>query len=143
MGLEDLVPDEAKTSSSRSGRKKKSKKQEEGVVTIGSGEFEKTFEEERLERIRKVISQEMGYVPNEVINNFPAEERFEILHEAALIEAQEAEEDELEHTTTRCDICGNAIRDSGVEISGLVVCTSHPAIQVAKELHGEKDFEIL
>lgn len=143
MGLDDLVPDDAKQTSSRSGRSKKSRKQEEDVVTFGSGRYEKTFSKDHWEKIKKILSQEMGYVPTEVVNNFPAEERFEILHEAALLEKKQAEPEDLEHTTTRCDICGTAVRGSGVEIAGLVVCTSHPAIQIAKELHGEEDFKIL
>lgn len=133
MGLEDLIPDDVpKSSSSRTTSKSK-----KDTVTFGSGELKKEFEKEHWEEIKEVLIEEMGLVPNEVVNNYAAQERYEILHEAALITRQEATIEELGHTVKKCDICGRPLGESGVEVAGINVCISHTAGQIHNQLNGD------
>lgn len=134
MGLEDLVPDDKRDTSSRS--RKKSLEDRDDLVVIGSGELRKSFEKDRWENIKDVMTSEMGLVPNEVVNNYSAEERFRTLHEAAMLEAQETTLEELGKTPNPCAICGTELGDEGgVEVSGLYVCAGHTAGQIAEKLN--------
>lgn len=133
MGLDDLVPDSAggSSSSSRSSRDSSDDDEESEKVIIGSEPYKKVFTDEDWEGIKGIITQEMGYVPNEVVNNYPAEERYEILHEAALLYRSEISEEELSDIPRKCDYCGAALRDGGVWVGEYYVCASHTAGQLA------------
>lgn len=135
MGLEDLVPEDKRGSSSRSRGKRKKK----DTVSFGGGRYKKEFTEERWEEIKNTLINEMGLVPNEVVNNYPAEERYEVLHEAALLSKRETTLEELGRRPTRCGICGKPVGGSGVEFSLLdgsgdiheiEICISHTAGQI-------------
>lgn len=135
MGLEDLVPEDKRDTGQRRSRKK-SLKQRDDVVVIGSGEYQKAFDEDKWESVKKVLIEEMGLVPNEVVNNFPAQERFQTLHQAAMLEKKETTLEELGKTPNPCDICGTEMGDDGgVDILHLNICTSHPAGQIAEKLN--------
>lgn len=133
MGLEDLVPEDKRGSgSSSSGRSRRKKKD---TVAFGSGQFRKEFEEERWEEVKGTLINEMGLVPNEVVNNYSAQERFEVLHEAALLSKSETTLEELGRQPTRCEYCGSAVGQSGVEIDGEMFCIHHTAGQIANALY--------
>lgn len=135
MGLEDLIPEGKRGSSSSSSSRRRSKTKEEDTVTFGGGNFRKEFTEERWQEVKRTLSHEMGLVPNEVVNNYPAEERFEVLHEAALLSKQETTLEELGRQPTRCAICGNAVGKSGTEVAGVTVCIHHTVGQLSSMLN--------
>lgn len=120
MGLEDLIPEGKEDTSSR-----RTQKQKEDTVVFGGGRHRKEFTKERWEEIKSTLINEMGLVPNEVVNNYPAQDRYEALHEAALLSKREISLDELKKQPVRCDICGKAVGDSGVEFEGLTVHINH------------------
>lgn len=136
MGLKDLVPEDKRDTRSRSA--KKSLSERDDVVVFGSGEFQKSFGKDRWEDIREVMINEMGLVPNQVVNNYPAEERFEVLHEAAMLEAQEITLEELEREPNPCAICGTELGDeAGLDIMGVEVCYHHTVGQLSVVLDEE------
>lgn len=138
MGLNDLIPDDSGTSSSSTSTKSKPPEEQEDKVVIGKGETKKVFDEERWERIKRVIIDEMGLIPNKVVNNYPADERYNIIHEAAMLLDEKTEPEESDYSsTTRCAICGKAADDAYVEIEGLIVHTNHTAGQIESELNNE------
>lgn len=138
MGLDDIVPDDADTSS-RGGRtdKKSPGERDDTVVVQGPGEKKKIFEEDDYEKVKKVIAEEMGLVPNKVLNNYTAADRYDVFHEAALIVDSEMDSEENSYAKNRCEICGNATQDFGVELGGIVVCPQHSAAQIRKELDSQ------
>lgn len=131
MGLDDLIPEGKEDTGSRrrGGRKKK-----KDTVSFGSGRLKKEFTKERWEEVKHTLTNEMGLVPNEVVNNYSAQERFETLHEAAMLSQKEITQDDLRETPTKCRICGNAVGESGVKIAGMTVCIHHTVGQVQAEL---------
>lgn len=133
MGLEDLVPDDKKDTSSRS-RSRRSEPEEDKVV-IGKGRLKKEFTQERWKEVKESLQKEMGLVPNEVVNNYPAEERFETIHEAALLSLENKTAEELGIDQNRCMICNSVMGESEVEIRGLSVCVHHTAGQIESYLN--------
>lgn len=128
MGLDDLVPEGKEDSRSRSGS---SSSKSKSKVSFGSGKWEKIFSEDKWEDVKNTLINDMGLVPNEVVNNYPKEERYETLHEAALISEREEPPDNIEEGPDRCAVCGNALHeDITVEIEGEEVCANHPAAQI-------------
>ena len=141
MGLKDLGPDDSSTSSGGRPRGKgKSNNDSDDKVEIGSEPYKKVFEEEKWEEIKKFISHEMGLQPNKVANNYKAEERYEILHEAALAVDEEKEPEDLSnYSRNRCAYCDCALGEFGVELGGETFCPSHTAGQVADLLNPDED----
>jgi len=139
MGLDDLVPDDKQSSSSSSSSRPRDSDDSPDKVEIGGEPYKKVFTEERWEKVKKVIGREMGLDVNKVVNNYPANERYEIIHEAALAVGGELEPDELDnYRDERCEICGIAKSEASVTICGDVVCVSHSAGQVAVMLDDDK-----
>lgn len=134
MGLEDLVPEDKRGSSRSSSSSRRSKKEEDTVV-FGGGQYRKEFSKERWAEVKSTLVNEMGLVPNEVVNNYSAEERFEVLHEAALLSRKETSLEELGRSVTRCIVCGNAIGESGTELEGKPVHIHHTVGQVRSSLN--------
>ena len=135
MGLEDLVPDDKKPSSSTSSTKQKSK-QEDDRITIGSEPHKKVFTEDKFNEVKRILTHEMGLVPQEVVNNWSPKERYDVLHEAALATEGETKPEELEnYDEARCYICSNALGDFGVEIEGVKVCVSHSVGELEASLN--------
>lgn len=134
MGLKDLVDDENKSSSTGRKSQSKSVEEREDVVTFGSGEYKKTFKEEKWERIKKILTREMGLVPNEVVNNFSQKTMFEALHEAALIDKQEMEKEDRSYTPKNCSICGDAVAEEGFQADGKIFHKHHTVGQLKSEL---------
>lgn len=137
MGLEDIIPDgKSSGSSGSSGRRRKKKK--EKVIEIGNPPYDKKFKEKKWEGVKKVIRNEFDYKSVGEVKSLPAEERYDVLHEAALIHEGEKRADESQHRAKeRCLRCGAASGDMMVEIEDEMFCISHPAIQVRKALDGE------
>lgn len=139
MGLDDLVPDDKKTSSSSTSRSRKRKKQDDDEVVIGGEPYKKVFEKEKWEKVKKFISNEMGLVPNEVVNNYSAEERYEIVHEAALAVDKEIEpEDANNYSQRRCKVCDAGLGEMGVKLGEYWFCSNHPAAKL-KPFLGDED----
>lgn len=138
MALDDLVPDDAGGSSSSSSSSKVSPEDNPNLKVIGKGEYRKVFDEETWEDVKLVLIQEMGLTPSEVVNNYPAEERYEVLHEAVSVANQEVSVEELGHEPERCEICGNALGDQAVTVSEHTVCVHHTVGQLAA-LENEED----
>lgn len=130
MGLEDAIPGDTNASSSSSKQRSSSS---EKTYKFGSGQYSKEFKEEKWERIKAILKNELGVPPQEVVNNWSAEERFEILHEAALIDEQEDNPDTSTESLDSCEVCGSS-NASLVEIEGYFFCPQHPAAKVSKEL---------
>lgn len=137
MGLNDLTPDDNGTSSSSTSKTSSSSDRHEDKVVIGKGEYKKVFSEERWERVQKVIRDEMGMNPNEVVNNLPAKEMYSIVHEAATMADGEKQPEDSEYVAERCAICGKAADEGAVVVEGLLVHTSHTAGQIESELANE------
>lgn len=140
MGLEDIVeekaPDDSSSSRSRTRRKDHSDSDKYFKV-VGKPPLQKVFqEEEDWVQTAEVLRDEMGYMPNEVLN-MPAEQRFELLHEARLWNKGELEKLENE-TEDRCVICNKACTGSCTEIAGVNVHVHHTVGQLGSLLEGEK-----
>lgn len=136
MGLDDIVPDDSGTSSSSSSNKSSSSstQEEENLKEIGGGRWKKSFTQEKWEGVKEVIHEEMGVTVNVVLNK-PPKERFQILHEAALIDDGEKKREEFSYSSsTRCHLCGNACDNSNVEIEGEKFCPQHSAARIRKAL---------
>lgn len=133
MALDDLVPDDKKKGSSSKGGGRT--KQKPDTVTIGSEPYKKVFEQEKWQKVKTVLTNDMGLIPNEVVNNYRAEERYEVIHEAALVVEEDKSPEELDnYDEDRCAICDSALGDFGVELEGLEVCANHPAAQIKARL---------
>lgn len=129
MGLDDLVPDGKEDTSSRGRRRKKP-----DTVSFGSGNLKKEFTEERWEEVKSTLVNDMGLNPNEVVNNYSAQERFDTLHEAALLSQQEITEEELQEQPDKCYICGKP--NAGlIEVKGLEMCANHTVGQLQEALN--------
>lgn len=144
MGLDDLVEDKGGSAdSSSSGNSGSSRKASSASSTdepykeIGGGRFKKSFTEEKWEGVKEIIHHEMGETVNVILNK-PPQERFKILHEAALIHDGEKKRENFSYSSsTRCHLCGNACDNSNVEIEGQTFCPQHSAMRVRKALDGE------
>lgn len=133
MGLEDALPDDVERSSSsnRSGSSSSSSSSQK-KVSIGSGRYQKTFTEEKWEGVKATIKEEFDEEPNEVVHNWSAQKRYEMLHEAAII--HEEKQYEPRETTIRSCVCCNSSTANLVRIGGKWFCPQHPAAKIAKEL---------
>lgn len=130
MGLDDLLPDDADTTS-RSSSQQSSK---DYSVEVGSGSDEVKLTEEKWEGVKKILTEEFGLVPNEVLNK-PSGERYEILTEAAQVHEGHQQADESEHRSgTRCYYCGKSCEGIEVEIGGELFCPHHTVAQIEKSL---------
>lgn len=135
MGLEDLIPDDSDdNSSSSSSSRNSSSSDEQEYITIGSEPHQKKFTPEKWEEVKEVLRHEMGLNVNRVKNR-PAEERFEILHEAATYSNGEIDEDEMQNwSKERCIVCGKAANKVGAKVDGEPCCVHHTVGQLEKEL---------
>lgn len=138
MGLDDLIPDDVDSQSSGSSSSRTQTQQERDVV-IGKEPYKKEFDEDKWKEVKSVLTNEMGYNVNWVLNNLPAEERYEVLHEAVMMVNENLEPEEAEHRSTdRCIVCGNATDQVEAEIpwlpEGESVCFHHTVAQLEKEL---------
>lgn len=135
MGLEDIVEEAGGQTSSSSSSKKKEKRThgvdnpDDYAVVVGKPPKQKAFTEEQWDKVSKVLKDKMDLVPNKVLN-MPPDKRYEILHEAALW----SDEDKSSTRKKKCFICGRSCGQSGVEIAGETVCSTHPAAMIAHEL---------
>lgn len=133
MGLndavDDLLPDSSGSDDSGGGGSTDS---ERDLITIGKPPYDKHFEPEHFEEIKEVMPSKLGYTVNEA-KNLPADERYEVFHEAALIARSELDPEESETAKSeKCQICGSVLHeDATAVISGEKFCSDHPAIQVA------------
>lgn len=138
MGLgdaaEDLVPD---TTTVDTGSKDEKDGSEETVV-IGNPPHEKRFTQERWEQVKDALTGELGYTVREV-KNMRSAERYEVLHEAAMLSAGEIEVKDTETAQpNKCAICSQRLPDEAVaEIAGEPFCPSHPSAKVAKYFNEE------
>lgn len=138
MGLDSFKHEDTDTSKSGGGRSRKKKKEDE-KVTIGSKPYQKTFKKEKWEGVKDIIRRDFEVSVNEVKNS-PPEERYDILHEAALIHEGEKTVDNSSHKAkTRCVVCGDECAEESVEIEGHAVHWNHPAVQVRKKIDEEED----
>lgn len=132
MGLEDIVDEKAPDDSSSSRSRTRSRDlsgSDEYYKVVGKPPLQKVFQEkEDWEETAQVIRDEMGMMPNEVLN-MPAEKRFELLHEARLWSDGELQQLENE-TEDRCAICGSACTGSCVEVAGVNVHVHHTVGQL-------------
>lgn len=136
MGLDDLVDDAGGSSSSSSSKRSKSKSfhDDDEYKVVGSDQYQKVFHEDEWAKVKDVLKDEMGKVPNVVLNS-PEQERFEILHEAALIASGDKDPLDSDYTgQERCLYCGSNPGDAAVEIQGETFCVHHTAGQVSSEL---------
>lgn len=143
MGLDDLIPEKDRNTSGRSSSKKSNNTDDDeddsAYKVIGSPPNDKHFSEERWEKVKRVIREEFGMSVQKVLNNKPAKERYEILHEAALYNS-DAEEDSEYRVEERCEICDVAAKnEAGVTINGVRFCIHHPAVQVKNVLDEEEN----
>lgn len=134
MALEDLVPEDKRSSTSSSSSSRKPPEERDDMVVFGSGDTKKSFTDDKWDDVKRALIDEMGLNPSEVTNNFPAQKRFDALHEAALIAEKEEEAEDLGYTPETCSICNKAVGDSGVEIEGETVHIQHTAGQIAELL---------
>jgi len=131
MGLDDIITDHGGSVDSTSS----TDEEEDDTVEVGSGEYKKVFTEEKWEKVRKVITEEMGRNLNHVRNNLPAKEKYSIFHKAATWGSLSESDKDEEKSDTRCVICGKACNHNHVVIAGETVCTHHTTAQLANELN--------
>jgi hypothetical protein len=141
MGIDELLPEGTSKSKTSNTGKSDDSTQTEDLITIGSGPHQKKFTEEKLEEVKDVIENEFGMRPQEVLNNKPPKERFEILHDAATFSTKEKENQTSEYETEeKCVVCGNANAGDVVEIEGVKCCIQHPVARLAQEIdNGENN----
>lgn len=136
MGLDDVLPDEA---DKKGAKQQKDDEEEDAYKTItGPRGKEKKFSKERWKEIRKVINEEFEDSYLEVMNNYSAKKRLEVVHQAALVsDEQKSLGSTGRETKQRCAVCGNDCSDVSCVIEGQHVCPHHPAQQVSNELNDE------
>lgn len=138
MGLED-VTDKVKenyesqsspNSSSRSySRPSREELEESFEMVVGSPPYQKVFDEEQWEEVKRVLRDVMGKNVNRVLN-MPQERRHELLHEAALYSDGKIEETEHE-VEEKCPVCQKAVAEgAGVSILGYEIHVQHTAGQI-------------
>lgn len=138
MGIDDLIPEDTKSSTSRSsssntGTNDPSEDQE--LKSIGSEPYDKHFTEGKWEEVKRVIRTEFGMNVNEVLNNKTAEERYDILHEAVTFNP-DIDEDVEYVQNERCPVCDSAVmKESTVEFQSEQICVHHTIAQVDKALN--------
>lgn len=132
MGLDDAVPEDVKSSASSSSADSGSDSSSPNTITIGKEPYKKEFTEDHWEEIKKVLPRELGFTVNEA-KNLPADERYEIFHEAGLIAHSEMEAEESEYRKKdQCPICGTVLHEEATaEIAGETFCPDHPAAKIA------------
>lgn len=141
MALDDLLPDDetvttsaSSTTDESSSSQEKTEDEEEYAKVVGSPPNQKRFTEEKWEEVKRVLVEEFGYSVNSVLHK-PVNERYEILHEAALFPTGELDTDESDHYETReCEICGSAYTEQSLDIEGKVFCPHHTVGQLKREL---------
>lgn len=144
MGLEDITEKVKKNHSSSSsdtsqGNNRNPRKgvsdESEYAVVVGKPPKQKAFTEDQWDDVKEVLMNEMDLNPNKVLN-MPSEERYEILHEAALYSKGDIEDSE--HIPQReCDYCGNKLKedtDVGIEIADSLFCVHHTVGQIKNAL---------
>lgn len=140
MGLEDIFPDDVEpgSSSSSSGSTKSlSPEEDDDYKVIGGGRWQKIFHKDKWDEVKRVLIDEFGKQPNVVLNS-PAEERHDILHEAALYVEGEKSEDELENRSDeRCEVCGKACTGSCTKVAGVTVHFHHTAGELAEYMKND------
>lgn len=139
MALDDLLPDNVETdkssSSNKSSGRKKPDEKEYATKVVGPNGKAKFLTEEQLEKVKRVITEETPYSPQEVLNNFPQERRYKVVHDAVTFTEDGLDEENV--SRTRCYICGKDCSYSNVEIEGELFCPHHTAGQVRKELDND------
>lgn len=133
MGLDEIIPDHADTSSTSSSTHNVSS-QQKIVKEFGSSLGTKKFTEEMWEQIITFIRQETEYTVAE-IENMRAEERHRKLHDISQAATSETSLNNAEIISdTRCIICDDDCSDSYVEIEGEKMHIHHTIGQAASEL---------
>lgn len=136
-GLDDLIPDDADTSSTSRSQSGSSSSQQEFIKTFSSANGTKKFTEERWDEIKEVIREDMEFTVGEV-ETMQASERHKVLHEAAMASNSDYDPEELEYgTDLTCFICDKDCSYSYVELEDEPFCINHTAAQVAKALGKE------
>jgi len=134
MGLEELIPDNATTSSSSSRR---GSTQRNYIVEFNSPLGTKKFSEEKWKEIKDVISKDTEYTVEEV-KNLQSEERHRVLHDVAQTATKKKKITELDVLSeTRCTVCGDDCSTSYVEIHGEKTHIHHTIGQLVEELELE------
>lgn len=142
MGLKDIVDDASEESDSTQSRKsgsesyehRQQKIKEEHHKVVGTPPKQKAFSKEKWQDVKKYIRNHMSLTVNEILHS-PADERHEMLHEAALgADGDLEEEDKNYPPEVKCAICGKDAEHSKVELEGETFHVHHSAGQVASEL---------
>jgi len=133
-GLQELLPDDANTSSSSSSQSTSNSSEADVVREFHSDKGTKRFTEKRWNEVKQEIIHKSEYSVGEV-ETLPADKRFDVLHEMSLAADDDRTPDELEHgTDVTCQLCGTDCSYSYVPLDGETFCYHHPLIQVADEL---------
>lgn len=142
MGLDDIDGvSEGGSSRSSPNRQSSQEPEEEIVQTFSHAGRTKKLNEEQWEKAKKVIRLEMDYTVEEVVNNLPSGERYELIHEALtwnsddLTDKQEELKDEK-----RCIVCGKSATPSEtvIEVEDYLVHFHHTVAQLGKALRDER-----
>lgn len=138
MGLDDLIPDEVDESTSRAPRQSKDDSSDDDIVkSFGEPPKRKKFTEDQWEHVKRVIREEFGMKVGTVVNS-PPDQRYELLHEAAMTPASKIGEAESESSSsTRCHYCDKACDDAYVELEGKKFCVHHTVAQAETTLHND------
>lgn len=144
MGLDDIEGvSEGGSSRSSSNRSTSSKQKEvEYVKTFSHAGKHKRLTEDQWQDAKKVIRSEMEYTVEEVLNNLPSGERYEVIHEALTWgEGDLTEKQEELRTEERCIVCGKAttLKEETVVVEGYRVHFHHTVAQLGKALEEERD----
>lgn len=132
MGIADLIPVKDRPTETELERRRnevviEDETEEQEDIIIGSGSYEKQFSPEKWERVKSVITEEFGLTVDEVVETKSRQDRYDILHDAAL-KANQSETIESEYTSDcNCIVCGVATDKTGVEIESEQVCVHHTA----------------
>lgn len=134
MSLDEMLPDDADSSSSDSGSTSFTETKQDIHKEFHSNVGTKKFTEEKWEEMKKVIRRETEYTVNEV-ENMKAEDRHKVLHDVAQIAAGNMLANKAGISSNkRCGVCGDDCSDSYVLIDDTAVHIHHTVAMVAEEL---------
>lgn len=137
MGLDDAAEDLVPDGEVDSGSSSSTQEEEKDLVVFSSAGNTKKFTQERWEEIKTALTRQLGYTVDD-IEDMTSSERFEVIHEAALLSTNELDLSDSETAREyKCAICGSRMAEDVIsEIAGEYFCPNHPAAKLDKHFNG-------
>lgn len=145
MGLEDALPDDVEPSSSSSSSSTTSSGtsgsvDDDKIVVHGDSSKKRIFDEDKWERVKKLVEEEYDESLNEVLNNWSAEDRYEFIGEVAKHDTRNRHGlDQEPGEKITCEYCGKEVTVVAVELHGHVYCRNHTVGEIHLELDEDEN----